>query len=79
MINDDYHGYDYCSLDLKVICDKCKDRLTIHKDYINRVYNTPQFDPNTKLKDTYFLTVEEAQEKIEELKNGKISEIYEED
>ena len=78
-INDGYRDYEYCSLDLKIICDKCKDRLTIHKDYftlsmINKVYNTPQFNPNTKLKDTYFLTVEEAEEKIEELKNGKVQE-----
>lgn len=81
MINDDYRGYENCSFDLKIICDKCKDRLTIHKDYfelsmINSVYNTPQFDPRTLLRDTYFLTVEEAEEKIKELKNGKISEIY---
>ena len=74
MINDSYCDYDYCSLDLKIICDKCKDRLTIHKDcfnlsYINRVYNTPQFNPKTSLRDTYFLTVEEAEKKIEELQN----------
>ena len=63
---------EYCSLNLKIFCDKCKDRLTIHKDYfklsyIHRVYNTPQFNPNTKLEDTYFLTTEEAAEKIKEL------------
>ena len=71
-VNDDYRGYEFCSFDLKIICDKCKDRLTIYKDYfklsmINRIYNTPQFDQNTELKDTYFLTIEEAIEKIKEL------------
>ena len=76
-INDGYRDYENCSFDLKIICDKCKDRLTIHKDYftlpmINRVYNTLQFDSKTSLRDTYFLTVEEAQEKLEELKNGKV-------
>ncbi len=73
-VNNAYSGYEDCSFDLKIICDKCKDRLTIHKDYfelshINRVYNTPQFDPKTPLKDTFFLTVEEAEEKIKELQN----------
>lgn len=77
IVNDSYSGYEDCSLDLTIICDKCKDRLTIHKDYfelsyINRVYNTPQFNPTTPLKNTYFLTVEEAKEKIEELKNERV-------
>ena len=75
MINDSYCDYDYCSLDLKIICDKCKDRLTIRKDYfklsyMDKVYNTLQFDPTTKLENTYFLTIEEAQEKIEGLKEN---------
>lgn len=72
-VNNDYRGYENCSFDLKIICDKCKSRLTIHKDYfqlsyIDRVYNTQQFNPKTKLEDTYFLTVEEAEQKTEELK-----------
>ena len=76
MVNNDYSGYEDCSFDLKIICDKCAERLTIYKDYfelshINRVYNTPQFDPNTPLKDTYFLTPEEAEVKIKELQNEK--------
>lgn len=69
---DDYEHY--CSLNLEIYCELCKERLTIHKDYfslskITQIYGTAQFNPNTKLEDTYFLTVEEAQKKIEELKN----------
>lgn len=72
-VNNDYSGYEDCSFDLKIICDKCAERLTIHKkyfelSYINQVYNTPQFDHKMPLKDTYFLTIEEAEEKIKELK-----------
>ena len=68
---------EYCSLNLSIFCDKCKGRLTICKDYftlsyINRIYNTAQFDIKTLLENIFFLTVEEAQEKIEELKNERV-------
>jgi hypothetical protein len=75
IINNDYSGYEDCSFDLKIICDKCKNRLTIHKAYFTlgkttQIYGTEQFNPNTMLEDTYFITIPEAEKKIEEIKNG---------
>lgn len=67
---DDYEHY--CSQNLEIYCDRCKERLTIHKDYFNlskitQIYGTAQYKPTTKLEDTYFLTIEEAKAKLKEL------------
>jgi hypothetical protein len=52
----------------------CEARFGIEKAKFNlsmlyQVYNTPLFDKNTSLEDTYFLTEEEAREKMEEIIN----------
>lgn len=76
-IEDDEEYKHYCSQNLKIFCNLCKERLVVCKDVftlskINQIYGTAQYNPSTKLEDTYFLTVEGAEEKIEELKNGKL-------
>lgn len=65
----DYDEASYCTLDLKILCDTCKSRLAIQKDkfqwsMMNRVFNTPMFNTNTDLEDTYFLTKEEAEKAL---------------
>lgn len=66
-------GESYCSLNLEMYCDRCKERLIIRKEpfelkHINRVYGTEQFDKNTSLRDIRFLTIEDAEDFKEDLK-----------
>lgn len=68
---DDYEHY--CSQNLEIYCDNCKERLTIHKDYfslgkLHQIYGTAQYKTDTQLEDTYFLTKAEAEKKLKELK-----------
>lgn len=70
---DDYEHY--CSQNLEIYCEHCKERLTIHKDYFNlskihQVYGTAQYKIGTKLEDTYFLTKAEAEKKLKELQGN---------
>lgn len=63
---DDYYDASYCSLYLKIFCDTCKERIAIQRDkftfaMMRRVFNTPMFDKSTELRDTLFLTKEEAE------------------
>ena len=65
----DYDEGCYCDLNVKIFCDTCKDRIAIQKDKFilsmsHSVFNTPMFDENTKLEDTYFLTKEEAEQAL---------------
>lgn len=69
-------GEGYCSLNLEMYCNRCKERLIIRKEpfelkHINRVYGTEQFDKNTALRDVRFLTSADADDFIEELKKQK--------
>lgn len=71
--NDDYEPY-YCSMNLDIYCEKCKERFAIQKDVFtlskaHQVYNSPMFNSKTDLVDTYFCTLEEAEKMLEELKN----------
>ena len=66
-------GKSYCSLNLEMYCDRCKERLIIRKEpfelkHINRVYGIEEFDKNTSLRDVRFLTIEDAEDFREELK-----------
>lgn len=75
IMNDDYEPY-YCSLNLDIYCEKCKERFAIQKDVFtlskaHQVYNAPMFNSNTELRDTYFRTKEEAEKALAELKNTK--------
>lgn len=61
-----------CSLYLDMRCEMCRDRIAIQKDkfqysMMNKIYNTAMFDKNTKLEDMYFLTLEEAVNKLKEI------------
>ncbi len=69
-----YEEANYCTINLKILCDTCKSRLAIQKDKFTwsmmcNVFNTPMFNTNTDLYDTYFLTKEEAEKKLKEV-NG---------
>lgn len=66
---EDYDEGCYCDLNVKIFCDTCKDRIAIQKDkftlsMLHSVFNTPMFNENTKLEDTYFLTKEEAEQAL---------------
>ena len=67
---DDYEDSHFCSLNLDIHCEMCKERIAIQQDkfsfsMMRRVFNTPMFDKNTKLEDTLFLTKEEAETALE--------------
>lgn len=71
---EDYEDSWYCSINLKVLNHACKARFGIEKtkfelSKLYQVYNTPLFDKNTPLEDTYFLTEESAMAKMEEIIN----------
>ena len=73
---EDYLERQYCTLNLKIFCDKCKERLAIQKDKFtlskaHQVYNAPMFNENIELRDTYFRIQEEAEKVLENLKNTK--------
>lgn len=68
----DYLDRQYCNFNLKIFCDKCKERLVVQKDKftlskVHKIYNAPMFNENTELKDTYFRTKEEAEKALEKL------------
>ena len=68
----DYDEACYCTVNLKILCDTCKSRLVIQKDKftwskMNQIFNTPMFNTNTDLYDTYFITEEDAEEKLKEI------------
>ena len=68
---DDFDDACYCSLNLNVFCEMCKERIAIQKDkfdfaMMRRVFNTPMFDKNTVLEDMLFLTEDEAGKAIAE-------------
>lgn len=74
---EDYHERQYCTLNLKIFCDKCKERFAIQKDkfaysMMHQVYNSPMFDSNTTLEYTYFRTKEEAEKALKEKINESI-------
>lgn len=65
-IEDDDKEPWYCSLNLDILCEKCKSRFTIQKDkfalsMIHQIFNTPMFNENTSLEDVYYLSFEEAE------------------
>lgn len=62
----------YCSLNLNLSCDECKERIAIQADKFNfsmmcRVFNTPMFDEKIELVDTLFLTKREAEQALKVL------------
>lgn len=68
-------NYDYCSINLTMYCDECKNRLAIEPVYfdygmMNRVFNTPTFKKDTSLEDILFLTPEEAERALKEIENN---------
>jgi hypothetical protein len=72
---EDYDEGCYCGLNLKIFCDKCKERLAIQKDKftfakMKQVYGTPMFDETTLPEDRYYLTMEEAEKCLKEKENG---------
>lgn len=71
-IEDDDKEPWYCSLNLDVLCEKCKSRFAIQKDkftlsMVRQVFNTPMFKENIFLEDVYYLSFEEAEEALSEL------------
>ena len=62
----------YCSLNLNIFCERCKERIAIQKDkfefsMMRMVFNTPMFDNGTPLRDTLYLTKEEAEQALKRL------------
>ena len=62
----------YCSLYLDIHCEICKERIAVQADkfefsMMRRVFNTPMFDENTELRDTLFLTKEDAEQALKDL------------
>ena len=56
----------YCSQYLDIRCEKCKERTAIQAaqfdfSMLRKVFNTPMFDESTQLRNTFFLTKEEAE------------------
>ena len=66
-------GY-YCTLNLKVLCEECKGRFAIQRDTftyskMNQIYGTSMFNEFTSPEHTYYLTLEDAEKALEEIKN----------
>ena len=74
-IQGDYDRW-YCSTNIAILCNRCKDRLAIQKDIftlskIRQVYGTPMFDAATDPEEIYYLSINEAEKVLGELKNGR--------
>lgn len=72
-IEDDDKEPWYCSLNLDILCEKCKERFAIQKDkftisMVKQVFNTPMFKESTSLEDVYYLSFEEAEEALKRIK-----------
>lgn len=71
-IEDDDKEPWYCSLNLDILCEKCKERFAIQKDKftfskVRQVFNTPMFNENTSLEDIYYLSFEEADNALKKI------------
>lgn len=72
-IEDDDKEPWYCSLNLDILCEKCKERFAIQKDkftisMVKQVFNTPMFKEGASLEDVYYLSFEEAEEALKRIK-----------
>ena len=70
-ITDDKEHW-YCSLNLDILCEKCKDRFAIQKDVftfskVRQIYNTPMFNNHLSLEDIYCLSFEEAENALKKI------------
>lgn len=70
--DDDKEPWD-CSLNLDVLCEKCKERFAIQKDIftfskIRQIFNTPMFNKHISLEDIYYLSLEEAEDALKKIK-----------
>lgn len=75
VIQGDYDRW-YCSHNLDILCNKCKDRMAIQKDIftlskIRQIYGTPMFNAAIDPEEIYYLSLNEAEKVLEELKNGR--------
>lgn len=73
-IEDDDKEPWYCSLNLDVLCEKCKSRFAIQKDkftlsMVRQIFGTPMFNENTSIEDVYYLSFEEAKEALSRIIN----------
>lgn len=64
---------DYCSLNLEIYCEECKHRLKIEEtkfciELRDKIYGTDYYNKNFSLSNTYFLTKEQAEQKLKELR-----------
>ncbi len=74
-IKDDDKEPWYCSLNLDILCEKCKSRFAIQKNkftlsMVNRIFNTPMFRESISLDEIYYLSFEEAEKALKELIGG---------
>lgn len=74
-IEDDDKEPWYCSLNLDILCERCKERFAIQKDKftfskMRQVFNTSMFNNNTALEDVYYLSLEEAENALKILKGN---------
>lgn len=62
----------YCSHNLDILCEKCKDRFAIQKDIftlskIRQIFDTPMFNNHVSLEDIYYLSLEEAENALKKI------------
>ena len=71
IIDDDKEPW-HCSLNLDILCEKCKERFAIQKDIftfskIRQIFNTPMFNNHLSLEDIYYLSLEEAENALKKI------------
>ena len=71
---EDYDDGCYCDLKLDILHENCKSRFAIQKDIFSfgkmeQVFGTAMFDDKTELRDRYYLSMEDAERALEEIKN----------
>lgn len=69
---EDYFERSYCDLNLKILCDECKNRFAIQKTRFGwgdmcRVVGTAMYNKNTEPYYRKYLTEEDAQKALEEM------------
>lgn len=64
---------DCCSFNLEIYCEECKNKLKIEEtkfrlELRDKIYGTDYYNKYLSLSNTYFLTKEQAEEKLKELR-----------
>ena len=67
---------DCCSFNLEIYCEECKNKLKIEEtnfclELRDKIYGTDYYNKSLSLSHTYFLTKEDAEQKLKELRGKK--------